>query len=196
MPPNVRPGGGPDGHREFLNRFTSRQQPNSISQRPAPLSAEEHAAHRKQLEDTEFVQPKFSDEHKINLTGIFGKWKRYCTEKQVGEWEATLRNVSRELAMDFFLFVCESYNVRSWGSSKVYIRQFQEMYTTITGKFMNRNHARDLYHYHDRVLIPQFRLRPPNIDGKPVLSAAELEIIVAFNIAYDTSTFPSEWQRI
>ena len=76
---------------------------------------------------------------------------RYCTEKQVGEWEATLRNVSRELAMDFFLFVCESYNVRSWGSSKVYIRQFQEMYTTITGKFMNRNHARDLYHV--RILL-------------------------------------------
>jgi len=196
MPPNWRPDGGPDGHDEFLNQMASRKQLDSESQRPAPLSAEEHAAHRKQLAGVEFVQPKFSDEHEINLTGIFGKWKRYCTEGQVGEWETTLLNVSRELMMDFFLFVCESYNVRSWGTSKVYIRQFFEMYTTVSGNFMNRNHAKALYHYHDRILIPRFRLRPPNVDGKPVVSAAELEIIVAFNIAYDTSTFPSERQRI
>ena len=76
MPPNWRPDGGPDGHDEFLNQMASRKQLDSESQRPAPLSAEEHATHRKQLAGVEFVQPKFLDKHEINLTGIFRKWKR------------------------------------------------------------------------------------------------------------------------
>ncbi len=70
---------------------------------------------------------------------------RYCTEKDVGEWKVTLQNTGRELIMEFFLFVCESYKVRSWGTSKVYIRQFEELYTTVTGRFLDRNHAKELY---------------------------------------------------
>ncbi|RYP03294.1 hypothetical protein DL764_005235 [Monosporascus ibericus] len=133
MPARMRPDGGQDVHRKFLNQFACRKS-NSATQRPSPLSAEEHAAHRKQLEGIHFVQSKFSAEHEINVTGIFGKWKRYCTEKDVGEWKVTLQNIGRELIMDFFLFVCESYKVRSWGTSKVYIRQFQEFYTTVTAR--------------------------------------------------------------
>lgn len=78
MPPNGRLDGGPEGHRDFLNRVASRRQLDNTPQRPLPLSAEEHAAHRKQLEGLKFVQPKFSDEQEINLTGMFGKWKRYA----------------------------------------------------------------------------------------------------------------------
>lgn len=70
---------------------------------------------------------------------------RYCTEKDVGEWKTTLEGLRRETTMDFFLFVCETYNIRSWGTSKVYIRQFQELYTTVTGRFMDRNDSKEVY---------------------------------------------------
>lgn len=67
MPARMRPDGGQDVHRKFLNQFACRKS-NSATQRPSPLSAEEHAAHRKQLEGIHFVQPKFSTEHEINVT--------------------------------------------------------------------------------------------------------------------------------
>ena len=70
---------------------------------------------------------------------------RYCVDKGVGDWKATLKDLRRETTMDFFLFVCESYNIKSWGTSKVYMRQFQELYTTITGRFMDRNDSREVY---------------------------------------------------
>lgn len=46
-------------------------------QGPAPLYAEEHAAHRKQLQGVRSIKLKYSDKHEINVTGIFSKWKRY-----------------------------------------------------------------------------------------------------------------------
>ena len=52
--------------------------------------------------------------------------------------------------MDFFLFVCGNYNVRSWGTSEEYMRQFQQLYTTVTGQYMNRNAAKEVY----KVLSP------------------------------------------
>lgn len=47
--------------------------------------------------------------------------------------------------MDFFLFVCGNYNVKSWGTSHVYIRQFQQLYTTIAGRYVDRNDAKEVY---------------------------------------------------
>lgn len=50
--------------------------------------------------------------------------------------------------------------------------------------------------YNRHVLVPQFGLRAPNIDAKPVVSAAGLEVLLVFNMAYDESIFPSERHRI
>ena len=50
--------------------------------------------------------------------------------------------------------------------------------------------------YHRQVLIPHFELRPPNVDGKPMVSVDELRVILVFNIAYDQSIFPGERHRI
>ena len=50
--------------------------------------------------------------------------------------------------------------------------------------------------YHHHVLTPQFGLHAPNIDAKPVVSAAGLEVLLVFNMAYDESIFPSERHRI
>ena len=53
--------------------------------------------------------------------------------------------------MDFFLFICENYNVKSWGSTELYIRQFQQLYTTITGQYMDRNDAKKVYNVRNSV---------------------------------------------
>jgi hypothetical protein len=43
------------------------------------------------------------------------------------------------------LYFCERYNVRSWGSGEEYIRQFQQLYTTRTGQYLDRNVAKEVY---------------------------------------------------
>lgn len=63
----------------------------------------------------------------------------------VGDWRATIASLSRATTMDFFLFVCGNYKVQSWGSSAEYIRQFQQLYTTVTGRYMDRNDAKEVY---------------------------------------------------
>ncbi|KAI0120736.1 hypothetical protein BJ170DRAFT_704700 [Xylariales sp. AK1849] len=171
---------GPPDHTDFLKRVATREANNRVANRPNPLSAEEHAAHRKQLERVQYIKPKYAAETEINVTGIFGKWKR----------------VSRETMMDFFLFTCENYKIKSRGSSEEYIRQFAQLHTTVTGRYIDRNNMKELYKYHDRVLVPRFGLRPPNIDGKPVLNVDSLRVILIFNIAYDGGIFPLERHRV
>lgn len=63
----------------------------------------------------------------------------------VGDWRATIVNLTRDIVMDFFLFVCSNYRVRSWGTSEEYMRQFQQLYTTVTGRYMDRNDAKEVY---------------------------------------------------
>jgi hypothetical protein len=70
---------------------------------------------------------------------------RYCEQKSVGDWEATLKDLQRETTMDFMLFVCGNYNVTSWGTTHVYMRHFQQLYTTVTGRYMDRNDAKEVY---------------------------------------------------
>ncbi|KAM0665678.1 hypothetical protein ACQRIU_005939 [Beauveria bassiana] len=185
----------PDSHHLDFLQFQRAKQLERAS-KPAPLSAEQHAANRECLSTVRFVKPKYSAETEINVSGIFGRWKRYCSEKEVGDWRATIVNLTRATTMDFFLFVCANYNVRSWGTSEEYIRQFQQLYTTVTGRYMDRNDAKEVYKYHRNVLIPRFNLRAPNIDGKPVLNVDSLRVILTFNIAYDTSVFSLGRHRI
>ncbi|KAH9984587.1 hypothetical protein F4779DRAFT_632530 [Xylariaceae sp. FL0662B] len=102
----------------------------------------------------------------INVSGIFGKWKRYCDEMEVGDWKVTIESVTRATMQDFFL----------WGTSQENIRQFQQLHTTVTGRYPNRNDIKELYRYHDRALVPRFDLRAPNVDGKPVLNVDSLRL--------------------
>lgn len=49
--------------------------------------------------------------------------------------------------------------------------------------------------YHDQVLVPRFGWRPPDPD-KPVVGAREVDDLLVFNIAYDTSIASTERHRI
>jgi hypothetical protein len=61
------------------------------------------------------------------------------------DWKSPLHNLTRETLMDFFFFVGETSKIESWGSSKGYIRRFSELYTTVTGRYVDRNDFKDLY---------------------------------------------------
>ncbi|KAG4269065.1 hypothetical protein FPRO04_12297 [Fusarium proliferatum] len=183
-------------HASFLERFNARQAQNRAARQKPTLSVEEHAAHRAQLGTVRFIKPRYSEQTEINVSGIFNKWKRYCVDMKVGEWKATLENLNRGTTQDFLLYVCERYKITSWGSGHKYIRQFQQLYTTVNGQYMDRNDTKEVYKYYRSVLVPRFGHRPPNIDGKPVLNVDNLRVILTFNIAYDTTIFPGERHRI
>ena len=63
-------------HADFIKQVASREADALTSKRPTPLSVEQHAAHRKQLQDVRFFKPKYAAETKINIAGICGKWQR------------------------------------------------------------------------------------------------------------------------
>jgi hypothetical protein len=56
-----------------------------------------------------------------------------------------IQSISRETMMDFFLFVCEHSRIKSRGSSEEYIRQFAQLHTTVTGRYVDRNDMKELY---------------------------------------------------
>ncbi|KAI0410456.1 hypothetical protein F5X98DRAFT_368799 [Xylaria grammica] len=138
--------------------------------------ARQHAKHRKKMEGVFFIKPKYAAETEVN--------------------KATIQSLTRATMQDFFLWVCEAHRIKSWGTSQEHIRQFQQLYTTVTGHYPNRNDIKELYKYHDRFLIPRFDLRAPNVDGKPVLNVDSLRVILVFNIAYNTSVRPLGLQRL
>ncbi|KAF3352302.1 Heat shock protein, putative [Verticillium dahliae VDG1] len=189
-------GGLHGNHANFVDRFNARQaQSRAARQRPT-LSVEEHAAHRAQLGNVRFIKPRYSDQTEINVSGIFKKWKRYCTEMRVGDWKTTIEHLDRGTTQDFLLYICERYKITSWGSGHEYIRQFQQLYTTVNGQYMDRNDTKEVYKYYRSVLVPRFGHRAPNIDGKPVLNVDNLRVILTFNIGYDTTIFPGERHRL
>ncbi|PCD28577.1 hypothetical protein AU210_011136 [Fusarium oxysporum f. sp. radicis-cucumerinum] len=195
-PRSAAAGGLHKNNAVFLQSFAVQEAKRRAAKQKPTLSIEEHAAHRAQLTDVLFIKPKYSGETEINISGIFRKWLRYCTDLEVGDWKATIQNLKRETTQDFVLYMCERYNITSWGSIEEYIRQFQQLYTTVNGRYMDRNHSKEVYKYYRRVCIPRFGHRPPNIDGKPVLNVDNLRVILTFNIAFDTSIFPGERHRI
>ncbi|KAI0526175.1 FluG domain-containing protein [Xylaria bambusicola] len=185
-----------ENHTAFLERFAAREAQSRAAKQKSTLSVKQHASHRAQLSKVHFIKPKYSRETEINVSGIFKKWKSYCEDLRVGDWEATIKSLKRETTQDFFLYVCENSKISSRGSGEEYIRQFQQLYTTVTGQYMDRNDAKEVYKYYRCVLSPRFGHRPPNLDGKPVLNVDNLLVILTFNIAYDTSIFPGERHRI
>jgi hypothetical protein len=72
---------------------------------------------------------------------------RYCKREFDGKWKETLMTLQHQTTKDFLFYVCEESKgqIKSWGTTKVYIRQFQQFYTSVTGRFMDRNEVREVY---------------------------------------------------
>jgi hypothetical protein len=61
---------------------------------------------------------------------------------------------------------------------------------------VDRNDSREVLKWHDAYLVPRYGLRPPNIDGKPVVGPSDLLVLLTFNIGYDEGIFSIERHRI
>ncbi|KAL7952160.1 hypothetical protein V8C34DRAFT_299967 [Trichoderma compactum] len=176
----------PNYHLDFVQRFTTKER-----QRPPKpvLNAEGHAIHRKRLSTAISLKPNYAKETKINIAIMSKKWERYCKAMLgIDNSNQVTDGLPCIITMDFFLWVCEHYNLGSSGTLYQYMRQFQLLYRLFRGQYMDRNDAVKVYQYFETVLIPKFKLRRPNTKGKPVLNTDTLRVLLTFNIAYDTSS--------
>lgn len=73
----TRHANAPDNHHLDFLQFQKAKQLEKAP-KPAPLSAEQHAANRECLSTVQFVKPKYSVETEINVSGILGRWIRYA----------------------------------------------------------------------------------------------------------------------
>ncbi|KAK4108882.1 hypothetical protein N656DRAFT_792137 [Canariomyces notabilis] len=87
-----------DYNANFVLRFTRREAKQWNAKRPEALTAEQRAALRKQLEDTQFLQPDYTDKTKINIAA-WGTWREVL-------WKATWAT-----AMDFLEYLCYIYTI-------------------------------------------------------------------------------------
>jgi hypothetical protein len=100
------------------------------------------------------------------------------------------------MAMDFLDDLCQRWKIQSEGTSWEYWRQYKQLYASVTGRYVDRNDSREVLKWHDTVLVPRYGLRPPNINGKPVVGPSDLLALLTFNIAYDEGIFSIERHRI
>ncbi|KJZ70767.1 hypothetical protein HIM_09851 [Hirsutella minnesotensis 3608] len=183
-------------HIDFLNGFTQRENERRLHQKPKALSAEQRAAQRQLLKKIRFLKPANARSTKINIAHMLRKWKVYCRTAELGPWMEAITKVDKAMAMDFLDHLCEKGNVKSKGTSWEYWRQYKQLYSSLTGQYFDRIDCQEIQKWHDGVLVPRWRLRPPNVDGKPVLGTNDLLVLQTFNIAYDEGVFTSERHRI
>ncbi|KAF3768192.1 hypothetical protein M406DRAFT_336858 [Cryphonectria parasitica EP155] len=168
---------GQHHHADFIERFTQRQTATRIAKQPETLTAAQHAALREQLKDVHFLIPEYADNTKINIAGMLRKWKTYCESvKLTGHWRDVMKEADRAMAMDFLYYLCETYRIKSWGTSWEYFRQYKQLYASVTGHYMDRNDSKEIL--------------------KDVADSGDLLALLTFNIAYDTGIFSGAKHRI
>jgi len=55
-----------------------------------------------------------------------------------------IEKADREVAMDFLHHICETSNIGSQGTSWEYFRQFKQLYSSVTGRYMNTNDSKEI----------------------------------------------------
>jgi hypothetical protein len=86
-----------------------------------------------------------------------------------------------------------SSNIGSQGTSWEYFRQFKQLYSSVTGRYMNTNGSKEIQKVRPNL---QGSVVLTNVGGKPVIGFDGLLALLTFNIAYDTGIFRSERQRV
>ncbi|KAL2178453.1 uncharacterized protein P884DRAFT_323779 [Thermothelomyces heterothallicus CBS 202.75] len=149
---------------DFVQRFTQREEERRVAKRPKALTAGQHAALREQLKNFQFLKPDYADNTKISIAGILRKWKSYCKDaERWGSWQNVIRNADRTEAMDFLEYLCQSYRIKSWGTSWEYFRQYKQLYASqrsSEGQWLRLCSARhgDTYHPPTSSLLPRIKL--------------------------------------
>ncbi|KAK3682380.1 FluG domain-containing protein [Podospora appendiculata] len=185
---------------DFVRQFTAKQK--RIAKQPKALTADQREALLKQLEVTQFLQPDYADGTKINIAGVLRKWKRYCAFINKGHWQDVIKDADRARAMVFLDYICETYRIKSWGTSWQYFRLYKQLYASVTGRIHGHERqqrsqkANAPCKWHDAILVPKYNIQPPCSHGKDVANADTLLVLLTFNIRYDTGIFPWEGHRV
>ena len=69
-----------DHDADFLKRVAAREGQAHVTKRPTPLTVQQHAKHRRTMESVCFIKPRYAAETEVNVSGIFGKWKRFVAQ--------------------------------------------------------------------------------------------------------------------
>ena len=60
----------------FIQSYTKRQGEKQAVPKPGPLTAEQHAGHRKRVKQAQFVASAWADNTKANVFDIGREWER------------------------------------------------------------------------------------------------------------------------
>ena len=67
-----------------------------------------------------------------------------------------IKQADRAMAMDFLDHLCETWKIASEGTSWEYWRQYKQLYSSVTGRYVDRNDSREVLKVSQRVLRPLF----------------------------------------
>lgn len=70
---------------------------------------------------------------------------RYCDAAELGDWKQVILKADRAMAMDFLDYLCERWKIISEGTSWEYWRQYKQLYSSVTGRYVDRNDAREVH---------------------------------------------------
>ncbi|KAK8078688.1 hypothetical protein PG994_002495, partial [Apiospora phragmitis] len=63
------------------------------------------------------------------------------------------------------------------------------LYISVNSRHINTNNNKEIFKWYNATLVPLFKLRPLNIDGKPVVNSNGVFALLVFSIAYDDGVF-------
>ncbi|TGO22912.1 hypothetical protein BPAE_0150g00050 [Botrytis paeoniae] len=97
--------------------------------------------------------------------------------------------------MAFLRFICETGKIRAFSSAHQYLLQFKQFYNRANGHHMDTNDTKEVLMYLRTTLADRFNLERTT-KAKPVLGADDILLLLTHHWARDTSTFPTENQRL
>ena len=63
---------------------------------------------------------------------------------ELGDWKDVIKRGDRAMAMDFLDHLYEMWKITSEGTSWEYWRQYKQLYTSVTGRYVDRNDGREV----------------------------------------------------
>jgi len=69
---------------------------------------------------------------------------RYCESSELGLWKAVIETADKAMAMDFLDYLCDTFKITSSGTSWEYFRQYKQLYSSVSGRYMDTNDTKEI----------------------------------------------------
>ncbi|KAG6829646.1 hypothetical protein H0H87_010611 [Tephrocybe sp. NHM501043] len=180
---------------QFVQQFAEAEE-RERRPRKDPRTAERHAALRKQLSQVSFTPP-LALSTKVNMAISLKRWQTYC-DLILGlrDWKQALKTTDSKTAIDYLVYMLDSCDIKSSGTSWQYFRQWKQVYYLTLKEEFPKYESDQVRHFHDTIAVAEFHLESPKKREKTVTDSDDLLALLSFNIAYDSHALPSERQRL